>query len=497
MGPMKQLAPFVLLLSCARPATAPVIDVSHTKPIEAVRPIAIAPPADPLSEWHWRNTKADPEKTTDDGRPLYLAVESFRTIMGGGCSVSGKEGEDAYILCDSDMGRVVGNKIDLAWGRDIPIGDFVPAGVHHDGERQWVYANSSSDGANDAFFDAVRSVTIKDGGSSKWERIETEASLVDYRGGHLLSIVPPVAPDPRCPDASCSNVIPKFRGWGLKELPDFSSLSGKIAWIHPQELGRDFNIAIDKDGPVHVLMRALDLKTKKRGFGVATWTSKGGAKFEWLPAPLDTYGVDAAWSNRADAADGKATFELVLTNTKNVTTEYVASWDGKHWSAKKDHYPDAPEAEKNYDPDQRFATKISAEDEWVDDHGMLYRTLPPDEVLVQTQRWGHLHPFAPPAEEDCPTPFAVLDRMEKERFAALGAARPEGWGVIDDEEIAERAVVMETKELVVIGVPFGTTEAANAFLDHQPWLDGGDGMETPHVTVCARPVAPTKFEPSK
>ena len=494
MSSMKKLAPLVLLLSCAHVDQTPVIDVSHTKPAASTTALPAAPPSHPLAEWHWRNPKAETELKTDDGRPLYLAVESARMLMGGGCSVSGSEGKEGYILCDHEIGRIVGNKIDMGWGRDVPLDGFVPGGPTTDGERMWLYASSASDGANDSFYNSFTAVIIRDG-HNKWERIETEAPFIEYRGGRLLATVPPVAMDEKCPDASCLNVIPKFRGWDVKDLPDFSSLAGKIAWIHPEELNRDYQIVVDPDGPVHVLMRALDPKTKKRGFGIATWTPKGGAKFEWLPPPLDTFGAGTAYSSHGDAKDGKASIEISIY-PKNVPVEYVASWDGKHWTAKKDHYPYESSEGEGYDPEAPVVTKLSAGDEWVDTHGMLYRTVPPDEVLVQVDRWSGIHPFAPPAEDDCATPFAVLDRAEKQTFAQYQATPADGWGVIDDDEIRERAVIMETESLVVIGVPFQTTKAAKEFLDHQPWTSSRGEGETPHLTVCARPVAPKKFERS-
>lgn len=145
----------------------------------------------------------------------------------------------------------------------------------------------------------------------------------------------PPAADPKgltqaaaCADHGCLRVVPRVLTSGATK-PDFSALKDKIAWLHiynKEEHGpRDFAVALDPAGPVYVAMRAHEIKSNKKGFGLAKWTESGGATFLFLPAPLDA--SKEGYPTEIVAAKGKVSL-IFKTAKERVLLEH----DGKSWT---------------------------------------------------------------------------------------------------------------------------------------------------------------------
>jgi hypothetical protein len=292
--------------------------------------------------------------------------------------------------------------------------------------------------------------------------------------------------------------------------PDFSKLVDKIAWLHAHDAVEhrpdDFAIAVDPTGPVYVVMRALDLKSNKKGFGVAKWTAADGATFMWLPAPLDA--AKDGHPSEIVAGQGKLTFAFELPKER-----WVVEHDGKAWSKKPLAVGDSIKPQPAAAADTKYFTtgtgvvellpkgdrpvtgfektsvialhELANNDAWIFTSNGVYRTVRPPEVLYRIESYGGLHAWPPVATKECPHKFAVIDATAHDSEYL----RKTEWQFDDRLPLVE----FKVHDLVVVGMEVATLEEGEKILQKNFPQQMRLMQGAPHEVVCARPFDTKKF----
>ncbi len=434
------------------------------------------------------------------------------SVYGGACSLARVDGA-TFLNCGT-LARVDGAKLD----RSMPSpGGSTGAveGRYPDDLFANLYTGTFSDGyqpPRNSFLES-ESHWLRFNGT-KWDPVGTSGARFPYIGGSSAFLVMPPASDPKdlaskpaCADHACLRVVPRVIATGSVK-PDFSKLKDKIAWLHAhntqEHLPDDFAIAIDRDGPAYVVMRALDLKSNKKGYGVAKWTVADGATFTWLPAPLDA--AKDAHPGEILASKGKLTFVLELPNER-----FVLEHDGKAWSKKPlavgESIKGAPPEKggkyfttgsgvveligKDSRPVVGFekgaviaVDELGENDAWIITSDNVYRTVRPPEVLHRIESYGGLYPWPPLATKDCPHMFVVLDAT-----AHADEYVRHTWQFDDKLPLVE----LKVNGLVVVGMPVATLEDGRKILERNFPNEQRLMQGSPHEVVCARPFDEKKF----
>jgi hypothetical protein len=489
----------------------PVVFVAP--PPRVVLPSVPPAPDDPARDWHTYSPKAH------EGGPFYRVVDlnvTAPSVYGGSCSLERVDG--AMFLSCGSLARVDGARLDASFPSPSTTTTDV-VGRYPDDLWARTFEGTFSDGyepPKDVFRESDHQWFHYENG--KWKRYSVGGSRHPYLDkGSLFFVMPPVT-DPKaaerpksCADYSCLRVLPRVVTTTATK-PDFSSLSDKITWLHHHDETEwppdDFAFVVDETGPVYVFMRAMDVVTKKKGFGVARWTPSLGASFEWLP-----FGLAAKKTlsfSESYLKDGKVRIAIAGDATMWI------EGDGRTWKQippSPAPAPPAPEAkstrffahgseikERLADGSERtlegFASPHGAsvvtvgdDDAWVFTDDGVYRTIRPPEVLYRTEAFGALHPFPKPLAEgeDCATPFAIFDSTAKHRAEHV---RRDAW-----KWQVEGAVEFEVHGELVVGAPVKTVADGEKLLEATQ--DAGYRLMqgTPHHLVCARPFGATPFVP--
>jgi len=469
-------------------------------------PIVLTGP--PEHDWHtW-------SPSSIGGGPFYPVVLLNRpapSIYGGSCGLSKVEG-GLFLGCGT-IARVDGARLDTTTIPSPSGAMGLVSGRYPDALFSRVFTGTFSDGYSppeNVFFTSESLWEHWNG--KKWAPIHTAGDRFPYVGGSSAFVVMPPASDPKglankpgCADASCLRVIPRVITTGAVR-PDFAKLKDKIAWIHVHDSQEhqpaDFAIAIDETGPVYVVMRALEIGSKKKGFGVAKWTEKEGATFMWLPAPLDV----ATSGLPTEIVAEKGRLALVFALEKD---RYLLEHDGKAWSKKTikigDSIKDSPaESDGKYlvsgsgvvelhdkgnkpvkglEDVSDAGVREYGDDVWILTRDAVYRNQQPPEVLHRMESYGALYPWPPRATKQCPAKFAVFDVTAH----ATKEVR-QMWQFDEALPIVELAV----NGLVVVGMPVASLEEGEKLLDKNYPAERRMMEGAPHEIVCARPLPDAK-----
>ncbi|MBS2018729.1 MAG: hypothetical protein JST00_38030 [Deltaproteobacteria bacterium] len=506
----------VAMVACApgRAPSRPLVVAVAPKPVEKVS--SPAPSEPPEHDWHtW-----DPEPF--EGTEFYqvASVNFTAPSIGGGepCNVDVVEG-GAFLRCGA-IARIDGPNVDTDFPNPAAVTEAIQGRYPDD---LWTYlVHEHQHGwrpPRDPFVEKDASWRHKAGASRAWESVATTSrSRFPYVGGASalpeLPLLDWEAANKRpksCADYACFHLVPRILVVGASApRPDFSALKDRIAWLHHYDPERwepeDFAFGVDPSGPVFVAMRAQDLATGKKGFGVARWSPGKAATFQWLPPPLV---AATGYPEQVVTAGAHASFLFVVTQKSGARDHYRVELDGSAWRATKlakapdpvvapapsgRRYvqrsspvriePDGTETELTaFGPDARV-TELSAADAWITTPYAAYRTIRPREVLYRTEAYGALHPWAPSATPSCPHMFAVLDATI-ESFAK--SARETDWHFHADLPILEFTVHGH----VVVGAVVPSLERGEAILENNRMyhraLSG-----PPTGVVCARPMPDAK-----
>jgi hypothetical protein len=541
--------------ACASSKRAPQASMTAAPPPPA--PSANASPDDPERDWHWFRPAPLEGTGVDGAKPLY-------PVLHGRCTAGGIFAKDTVIICGRDVVRI---------GDDGPVfepfqslqleGDLPETITERGPDDVWLSATSAVNPYTNAAKPSDHFFVYRGSGhryhAGTWKRFPTAEAPQRSTSGWLVFDLPrfekPVDRNaPGCGDFACEKVLPLFWSADVDRPPDFKSLEGKIAWIHPYEDEFDWAYFVDPSGPVHVIMRALDLVTNKRVVGVLSWTEKDGARFEALPAIAG----DAHFTAAVEKPKG-TTFQFVITtwtpptnpNAARAEIKYIVRRDGSSWSAKRlpppkpEHHdpfegfdiPDhgreiegyridrigilerrvgqGPEDWKSLGMHGGQLSKGSRGDlELLQSHFAFHRSIQPREVLTATESWGHLHPWPKEVEgkDDCKHPFAVFDALEEESYGAIieearreGLASMKPWGALPPSLSHLALVELRLYKPMVIVIGASVTPAeANELRElwHkakvEPWTLVSTGSDRKGAGIyCARPVSPKPFNPPR
>lgn len=524
---------FLVLGACG--GGAPVVLPSV---VPTSKPVVASTSAE--DEWHAYKPKPSiGNESQEEPRPMYEWVNGY---VGTRCAIH-RPKNAAFFTCGGSVARFDKTKLDMEPFRGAPLGDDLPVEVYGSWpDDLWIKTERAVPGVNpigDEFVHYAGSQIRFHAGA--FTAYRTTQHPVEYRGGWLLFELPHVEKTidekaPGCADYACANLVPKFDGAGV-DAPDFSALKGKIAWAHSAQ---DWAYAIDKKGPVWFFMRALDLATKRRVFGVARWAPGEGARFDRLPAPFDK-GDGYVHVSEGSADDNRVSFSIIRPpeNIEHLTQEearrnqeWIVRWDGKKWSASRkadvvshasemEHDEDGPEL-AGYRTDHLRQLMVRVGDgswgvlagHWIGtlealsptdvvfyESAMLLRNQRPDEVLALTDVWGKLHPWPAPASPSCDHPFVVLEVLEDARdleaIVKMVKARPSiGWGKLPPKVANVPLVETHVFGLTIIGASFSTMTEATAFEKDvgRSFVDVTIGRERGGRGIyCVHPVDPKPF----
>lgn len=471
---------------------------------------------DPFHEWHDRSPRAF--------GPFYqVAVLNFTapSVWSAGCGLSRLE--SAVFLGCGGIARVDGARIDVSF--PSPSGSMTaPKGRWPDdlwSSEQSTYADGMPP-KSDPFRFLERGWWHYDGRS--WSTIASSAGRSAYVDGSSAFLMLPATADPdnkhmtpACADYSCLRVLPRvFTSAAVK--PDFAALKDKIAWIHlwsESDDAADYAHAIDPEGPVYVAMRALDLRTNKKGFGLAKWTPRAGATFEWLPAPYD---AKESRPTEMFAKGGKVSIAINVANNRVLLEHDGTAWKQSALAPGQRIGP--PETWTPVDPKARFfqtdagklmertptgereiqgvveeyndavvgIETLGPDDTWVFTRRAVFRTIKPPEVVYRTEPFGQLHPWPGSPLDGCTHPFVVIDAQDEKNRRNGDSPRKELWHFPKTLEVVE----LEVYGITVIGVSVANIVDGEKVLEATK--DNWRPMAgTPHEIVCARPVGAKPF----
>jgi hypothetical protein len=459
-------------------------------------------------------------------------------------------GDVRFIACGANLGRIDGGRIEIDSVAGQLVGNERIVGLSvEESEDVWIkttdfsvpspgyitsYSRVRSSGTDD-FGRYTGSVIRRHHG--EWSRLATSGERHAHMGGSVILQLPAVDPPvatrgaPQCQDYECYGLVPGFLGIETPP-PDFSSLSGKFAWIHVTGV-RDFAEIVDPSGPVFVLMRAVERSTRRRGFGIATWRPRIGATFEWLSVGI---AVDDRMIKVEADPSGNPAFTIRSFRypdpPKRVEVSLGTGWRVRETveaprSPVSDDRPDVhlASAQGIVVDKERGAIRFRREgrnaeladfgarsiedlgpgDIWIRNKHGWYRTVRPTEVLTEDGETGRLHPWPRPASGSCPHPFAVLDVVDMQQYDAflrsmsdLGrAGLSNRWGPLLS---VSSAAIVEVRifGLVILGASFTSYSDARRFLA-TAGVRGG-ALDAPSersgTVVCAHPIDPRPFVPS-
>lgn len=541
----------VLVMAAACGPARPVVPAA-TMVATAPPPSASASDDDFEREWHTFRPSAMPWSGHNGSTPLYPVA------IGYGCQHIGRFADDVVFNCGRSLVRLGKEGSSVEPFRAAKLHESHPverpdAVFEREGET-WMRTTRllerypDPNRATDPFFVYQGSVSRLHGG--QWTSFQTAETPERHGKGWLVFDLPRFENEidrkaPGCADFACAKVLPFFFAADTT-APDFKAFDGKLAWIHPYENEQDYAYVVEKDGPVYVFLRVLDLVTQKRVVGVLSWTAEAGARFE----PVPSFAGDAHFNVMSDRPKAKANaksvpFQFVVTPSKPGGAEaaqLTVQRDGKRWVVAKVPPPKPGDPFEGYEvpsdgPDiggyrmarSGFLERNGKDGDWEmfevqqaqlmpGKHGDLvmgahfaavYHSVRPRESLLLTDSWGDLHPWPEPASDDCAHPFAVFDALDPHTHDMLlaegrkngrGALGP--WGVLPEGWMHLQLVEFRLFDppLVVIGAPLASMNEAK--LLREQWekrsigewgLAGLGGERNATGVFCARPVKPKPF----
>jgi hypothetical protein len=465
---------------------------------------ASAPPADdPEDDWHDRT--APPIET--HGARIYPWItwppDSTLRYYGSRCQLA-RSGV-FFFACSLGVVRVDGTRMDLQFGRSAPADLDQLQGTYPN--DLWARPRIAPHPLASPYGDERSSKVRPSPGwlryhAGTWTAYRSEERPMPYvKGTSIL------------PNDPVPKGVPTFVTMDGVPAPDFSSLEGKIEWLVPRF--NSWAFAIDEAGPVHVLLNAYEPSTKRKGWGIASWTPADGARFSWLPSPLDTKTELAIeWTTREA---GRLGFQLGIDHGAKYEL-HVVELDGATWKDRKINLPLPPAPPRGEevingfkvdkgvlfhedasgawtpvppfnDTEHAVAEVVAAgpNDTWIVSRGAIHRTVRPDETLRVLWLGDAPHVWPSKATSDCKHPLLVLDLVPE--LAHVPWKVPDEWGHFEGDDLLE----MHFGGMAMIAVPFRDMTAAKA---RQEASGASRGMEgwSPEL-VCARPVRPKPYHP--